>query len=637
MDRSGMFPQQLTDPRVFEIARALLDGFDRHYKIFSETNAHSKRRFEEADWHGQQTAQRVRIEFYDLRVKESVERLETDFGASTLPMEVWHQIKLFYIGLLTGHRQPELAETFFNSVTIKILDRQYYRNDFIFVRPAVSTEYIDDDEADGYGTFRAYYPTRENLLSTLMQVVSNFELKLPFENLERDVQFVYESLIEQIGHVRLRTNFQVQVLSSLFFRNKGAYVVGKMVNGFRSLPFAIPILHNSKNRRYIDAALFGEDDLLALFSFARAYFMVNMPVPSAYVQFLRTLMPRKPRGELYSALGLQKHGKNLFYRDFLFHLRHSGDKFRIAPGIKGMVMLVFDLPSYPFVFKVIKDYFPPQKETTREEIKGKYRLVKRHDRVGRMADSLEFTNVAFPRHRFNDELIAELEKFAPSVMEASEQGQNLVIKHLYIERRMIPLNIYIHESTGEPLEHAVIEYGNAIKDLVAANIFPGDMLWKNFGVTRNGKVVFYDYDEIEYITDCNFRKVPTPRNEEEEMSGEIWYSVGPRDVFPETFGPFLLGNPQVREIFMRHHADLLEPEFWQQHQQRIREGYVHDVFPYDRGRRFIHRIHGTQAITEPSDEVAPVEEPVDVPPLGRAVHDQGTLQGFQSGGTSSAD
>ena len=371
MDRNAMFPQQLTDSRVFEIARALLDGFDRHYKIFSETSAQSKRRFEEADWHGQQTAQRVRIEFYDLRVKEAVERLENDYGASTLPMEVWHQIKLFYIGLLTGHRQPELAETFFNSVTIKILDRKYYRNDFIFVRPAVSTEYIDDDEADGYGTFRAYYPTRENLLSMLKQIVVNYELNVPFDDLERDIQLVYESLIEQIGHVRLRTNFQIQVLSSLFYRNKGAYIVGKMVNGFRSLPFAIPILHNSKSRLYIDAALFGEDDLLALFSFARAYFMVHMPVPSAYVQFLRSLMPRKPRAELYNAIGLQKHGKNLFYRDFLFHLRHSGDKFRIAPGIKGMVMLVFDLPSFPYVFKLIKDRFPPPKDTTREQVQSK--------------------------------------------------------------------------------------------------------------------------------------------------------------------------------------------------------------------------------------------------------------------------
>lgn len=618
-----MFPQQLTDPRVFEIARALLDGFDRHYKIFSETTAQAKRRFERSDWHGQQTAQRVRIEFYDLRVEETVARLEQDHGASTLPMEVWHQIKLFYIGLLTGHKQPELAETFFNSVTIKILHRKYYRNDFIFVRPAVSTEYIDDEDEGTGGTFRAYYPTRENLRQMLKTIVESYELTVPFDDLDRDIGFVHEALLGQVGDVRLRTNFQIQVLNSLFFRNKGAYIVGKVVNGFRSLPFAIPILHNTQSRLYIDAALFGEDDMLALFSFARAYFMVYMPVPSAYVQFLRTLMPRKPRGELYSAIGLQKHGKNLFYRDFLFHLRHSSDQFRIAPGIKGMVMLVFDLPSYPFVFKVIKDYFPPQKETTREGIMSKYQLVKHHDRVGRMADSLEFTNVAFPRSRFDDELIEELRKFAPSVMEEEEGGQVLILKHLYIERRMVPLNIYIREAEGDSLEHAVIEYGNALKDLVAANIFPGDMLWKNFGVTRNGKVVFYDYDEIEYVTDCNFRKVPEPRNEEDEMSGEIWYSVGPHDVFPETFEPFLLGDPRVKRVFMKHHADLLEPAFWQERKQRIQAGYVHDVFPYDRSRRFIHKQEMTVL-----PGVGSVDEPVDLEPLGANVHDQGRLTGF---------
>jgi len=630
-----MLPTQLTDTRAFEIAKALLDGFDRHYKIFRETSADAKVRFEQADWHGQQLAQRVRIEFYDLRVDEAVARLETDYKTSELPMEVWHQIKLFYIGLLTNHRQPELAETFFNSVTIRMLHRRYFRNDFIFVRPAVSTEYIEDEDPKAKPTFRAYYPTRENLRAMLKTVIQSYELDEPFEDLDRDVGFIYEVLNEKVGNVRLRTNFQIQVLSSLFFRNKGAYIVGKVINGFRSLPFAIPILHNSKKRLYIDAALFGEDDLLALFSFARAYFMVDMEVPSAYVQFLRTLMPRKPRAEIYSALGLQKHGKNLFYRDFLFHLRHSSDKFRIAPGIKGMVMLVFDLPSYPFVFKVIKDFFPPQKETTRELIMSKYVLVKQHDRVGRMADSLEFTNVAFPRDRFDDELIAELRHFSPSVME--EEGDVLILKHLYIERRMVPLNIYIQEAEAEQLEHAVIEYGNALKDLVAANIFPGDMLWKNFGVTRNGKVVFYDYDEIEYITDCNFRKVPTPRNEEDEMSGEVWYSVGPHDVFPETFGPFRLGDPGVRAIFMKLHADLLEADFWQQHKERIKAGYVHDVFPYDRGRRFAHQIHAMSPGAEPSPESAPVEEAVDVPQEGPSVHDQGRLTGFTAGGSSSAD
>ena len=614
-----MFPQRLDSTLAYDIAKAMMDGFNRHYGLFRTESARAKHRFEVADWHGQQRAQRERIEFYDMRVKECSMRLELEFKAADQAMDVWQQIKLHYIGLLVDHHQPELAETFFNSVTTKILHRSYFQNDFIFVRPAVSTEYIENDEPTARPTYRSYYPNSENIGEAVQKLVLDFDLRTAFQDLPRDVECVVNAVRERLQDVKLRANFQIQVLSSLFFRNKGAYVVGKIINGFNEVPFALPLLHIEReldevspvNHLVIDAVLFGEDDLQTLFSFARAYFMVDMEVPSAFVQFLRSMMPRKPRNEIYNALGLQKQGKTLFYRDFLHHLRHSTDKFRIAPGIKGMVMLVFDLPSFPYVFKVIKDYYPPQKDTTREQIKGKYLLVKQHDRVGRMADTLEYSEVAFPRDRFDDELIAEIEKFAPSQLEISDRDSDghmeVVIKHIYIERRMIPLNIYLQEAFDvgfvdpEPgsasarallqVERGVIEYGNAIKDLVAANIFPGDMLWKNFGITRNGKVVFYDYDEIEYITDCNFRKVPQPRTEEEEMSGEIWYKVGPRDVFPETFGPFLLGNPTVRTMFMKHHADLLEASFWQAHKERIAEGHVFDVFPYENERRFSHQSH----------------------------------------------
>ncbi len=595
-----MFPQRLDSSIAYDIAKAMMDGFNRHYQLFRTESARAKHRFETADWHGQQRAQRERIEFYDLRVREASMRLEREFKGGEQPMDVWQQVKLHYIGLLVNHSQPELAETFFNSVTTKILHRSYFQNDFIFVRPAVSTEYIENDEPTARPTYRAYYPTRGNMREVIVQLVSDFDLRVAFDDLERDAGYVLEAISQRLADVKLRANFQIQVLTSLFFRNKGAYVVGKIINGFNEVPFALPVLHDNNGKLVIDAALFGEDDMLMLFSFARAYFMVDMGIPSAYVQFLRSMMPHMPRAEIYNALGLAKQGKTLFYRDFLYHLRHSTDKFRIAPGIKGMVMLVFDLPSFPYVFKVIKDYYPLQKETTREQIKGKYLLVKQHDRVGRMADTQEYSEVAFPRARFDDELIAEIEKFAPSQLEISDRdgdGQmEVIIKHVYIERRMIPLNIYLQEAfdagINEPaakaqIERAVVEYGNAIKDLVAANIFPGDMLWKNFGITRHGKVVFYDYDEIEYITDCNFRKVPTPRNEEDEMSGEIWYSVGPKDVFPETFGPFLLGNDAVRAVFMKHHSNLLDAVFWQKHQARIRAGYVYDVFPYEREKRFL--------------------------------------------------
>jgi isocitrate dehydrogenase kinase/phosphatase len=295
-------------------------------------------------------------------------------------------------------------------------------------------------------------------------------------------------------------------------------------------------------------------------------------------------MPRKPKAEIYTSVGLQKQGKNDFYRDLLHHLSHSSDKFIVAPGIKGLVMIVFTLPSFPYVFKLIKDAFPPPKETTRQKIQDKYQLVKRHDRLGRMADTLEYSSVALPVARLDDALIRELEKEAPSMIEY--EGDNLVIRHVYIERRMVPLNLFLKDGSDDEIDHGIKEYGDAIKQLIQANIFPGDMLYKNFGVTRHGRVVFYDYDEIEYLTDCNVRRVPPPRNEEDELSGEPWYTVGPHDIFPETYGTFLLGDPRVREAFMRHHADFFDPALWQRYKEQLQRGELADFFPYDRDVRF---------------------------------------------------
>ena len=591
---------------ALNIARALLEGFDRHYRLFSEANRSAKQRFEQADWHGQQRASRERIEFYDARVQETKNRLQSEFAADALPMEVWPQIKMLYTGMLVDHRQPELAETFFNTVTTKILHRSYFHNSFIFVRPAISTSYIEIDETLGPTTFRVYYPTRETWRETWVQLVRDFDLQVPFDNLERDVDDVVAELQRRMGVIQPRTSFQIQVLSNLFFRNKGAYVVGKIINGGQQIPIALPLLHTAEGKLTIDTVLHTEDDIVMLFSYARAYFLVDMQVPSAYIQFLRTLMPRKPRAELYSAVGLHKQGKNSFYRDLLVHLRHSTDRFRIAPGIKGMVMLVFDLPSFPYVFKLIKDFYPVQKNTTREQIKGKYRLVKRHDRVGRMADTLEYSKVALPLARFEPELIDEMRHFCSSMIEITDSSdQELIIDHAYIERRMTPLNLFLKDATeagdSEAIERATIEYGNAIKDLVAANIFPGDMLWKNFGMTRQGKVVFYDYDEIEYLSDCNFRHVPAPQDDDEPCSNGVWFDVGAKDVFPETFGPFLLGNARVRQVFLKHHSELLDPDYWALHKQRILAGDILDVFPYDPKRRFVNRrVNDESVIANPA-------------------------------------
>ncbi len=573
---------KLARQQATAVADTILAGFNKHYTMFRSFSARAKGMFEEGNWQGIQNLVADRIRMYDDRVLEAVLVLRHEFAANVLNERVWKYAKTAYIALLVNHKQPELAETFFNSVSTKILDKEYYNNQFIFVKPATSTEYIDSET----GTFKSFYPGAQGLRGCMKNVLAHFAWRVPFAHKTRDIANILRAARRHFGDKWPpdELNLHVQVLHSAFYRNKCAYVFGQIISGHERHPFALAVVHNSRGKLVVDAALFEAQQIAVLFSFARAYFLVEMDVPSGYVNFLQTILPMRSKADLYTMLGLQKQSKNIFWREFLQHLRYSEDKFILAPGIKGLVMSVFTLPSFPFVFKVIKDIFGPNKDFDQAYVRKKYLLVKKHDRVGRMADTLEYSNVAIPLARCTEEMLEELRTLAPSQIE--EKDGMLIVKHCYVERRLKPLNLYMQTATPEEKAAAVIDYGYALKELATANIFPGDMLYKNFGVTRFGRVIFYDYDEIEYMTDCNFRKIPPAPNPEYEMSDEVWYPVNKGDVFPEEFGPFLLGEPDVRKVFLEHHKDLLTQEFWQGKKERILAGMIDDFFPYPQSTRF---------------------------------------------------
>lgn len=568
-----------------DIAVTILKGFNRHFRIYRELTREARYHFIQGDWAAGRRSVSNRISLYDTRVKEATRELRTRFNMSVVDPVVWAEVKLRYLGMLYRNRQPELAETYYNSVFTHLFARHHYNDDNIFVRPSISTLRINGDQP----AYRSYYPTRNGWRTSLAQILEGANIGLPFEDLRRDVRLIIHRMRNiQRAPEELLQNFQLQVLTPVFYRNKAAFLVGRAVNGAETYPFVLPLLRTESKKIYVDALVTESDDVANLFSFARAYFMVDTEVPSSVIRFLASFLPGKSTADLYTMLGFHKQGKADFYRDFLDHLRHSSDQLIIAPGIKGMVMSVFTLPSYPYVFKLIKDRFAPPKDTTRQEVIDKNRWVKQHDRVGRMADTWEFSYAAFPLDRFTDELLEELKIDAPSLLEI--EGDSVVIKHLFIERRLIPLNLYL-DLTKDPvkIEQALQEYGDAIRDIAAAGIFPGDLLFKNFGVTRHGRVIFYDYDEIVPITECNFRKIPPPRTPEDEWAAEPWYSVGPNDVFPEEFVTFLFTNPEWRKIFKRQHPYLLDADYWKRLQTTVAKGGFPDVFPYGQEIRFFPR------------------------------------------------
>ncbi len=569
---------------ALQIASTILNGFNRHFTIFSKITKGAKARFVTADWQAEREASRERIAFYDKRVKDAIADLQSLFSLEPFDSRLWFDVKREYVQLISDHLQPELAESFYNSVFCALFHRDYFGNDYIFVRSAVSTEFIDSEKP----SYHVYYPAKRGIRSSIKQVLLDSGFNLPFENIDRDVRNITQALIQHTfaRPRRAHLNFQFQVISAVFYRNKAAYIVGRAMNSNKVVPFAIPILHSGKDTIFCDAIIIGRQGLARLFEFSYVYFMVDHPVPSSIVTFLRRLIPTRNKESFYSAIGFHKQGKTVFFREFLHHLKHSEDELIFAPGIKGMVMAVFTLPSYPYVFKVIRDRFPPPKKTTRQEVLDTYRLVKMHDRVGRMSDILEYSHVALPRNRFSADLLEELyETCANSI---SEEGDQIVIKHLYIERRMTPLNIAVAEADDHYLDKLMKGYGEAIKELAAANIFPGDLLMKNFGVTGQGqgRIVFYDYDEICYLTECNFRKIPEPRYPEDEFASEPWYSIAANDIFPEQFATFLFADQRVRKAFLKYHRDLLEADFWTQKQENIENGIYEDVFPYPQKIRF---------------------------------------------------
>jgi isocitrate dehydrogenase kinase/phosphatase len=570
-------------PRPVEaaVARALLDGFETHYTLMRQTGQAAKALFEAQDWATLKRLTSERIGWYDTRVAESVARLTRDFPSDVFTDARWGDVKLAYVALLLEHRQPELAEVFFNSVTTRVLHRRYFQNRFMFVRPSVSTEYLDLWEP----SYRCYYPARTGLRSTLATLVKDFGLTKPFADLERDVNCVVRALRRAMPRpLPVEPNFQLQVLESLLFRGQEAYVVGRAINGLSMVPFVVPIVHDGAGRLTLDAVLLDPRLLAVLFSSTRAYFLADIDVPSTWVHFLRRMLPSKPPWELYAMLGFGKASKALFYRDFLHHLRHSTDLMTLAPGTAGLVMVVFTLPSFPYVFKVIRDRPKPPKDVEPAMVKDRYRLVKRVDRAGRMADTLEYADVALPRARFSAELLDELRREVPSLL--TEEEGSVVLKHVYIERRMTPLDLYLRQVKGDELERVVDDFGKCLEELAAANLFAGDLLYKNFGVTRLGRVVFYDYDEIDLVTQVNFRALPQARDDEDELRGEAWFQVGPKDVFPEEWRPFLCLTDEVKAVLEAKHERLFTAAFWNGLKTTLESGRPVRVTPYPDSVRF---------------------------------------------------
>ncbi len=529
-----------------------------HFRLYNEEFGRITRRaalnFLAEDWQMAQLDAVARIELYEQRVARCVAAIASQLHAQRNDVALWIDIKRAYEIIVARRPDSDFYRTFFNSVTRDLFGT-------VGVNPEVEFCATSVGRASGAVPIRVY-----RVGSSLPSAVREVLVDLPFGAAIEDTDAAVHRISAEIGRY-FQTGRQtgqpesIELIEPLFYRGMHAFVVGRLIGDGSITPLVLAFTNSSKGVQ-VDAVMLSRADVGSLFGYARSYFHVDLPVVSAAITLLRSFMPRKSIDELYTVLGRAKQGKTERYFALHRHLDKSIDSFVHAPGERGLVMIVFTLPSHDLVFKVIRDRFGAPKTSTREDVMERYQFVFRHDRAGRLVDAQEFKRLRLPRARFMPTLADEL------LNEAGEscriEGEDLIIEHCYIERRLRPLNLFLREADPAAAESAIIDYGNALRDLAASNVFPGDLLLKNFGVTSHGRVIFYDYDEICLVSDCVFRDLPQATCEEEETSAEPWFHCGPRDVFPEQWLPFLCIPPALGTVFTRHHADLLTASWWRE-------------------------------------------------------------------------
>jgi isocitrate dehydrogenase kinase/phosphatase len=560
-------------PTARDCAREIAAAFARYNDEFRAITRRAPLRFDARDAKRSQRDALERIELYDSFVNRTVGELRARLAERALERSLWMSIRQEFPAQIGALPDPEFAKTFFSSITRRLFGTEGVAPEIEFV--ATDLDPLANITS-AVGT--NIYLNHGSLPLLFEDVLGDVRFRSRWRDLDRSILYVAHAVTAHLHtHNERRPVLRVEMIRPVFYQVSRAYLVGRVVGRGFLFPLVIA-LKNADSGILVDAVMLAEGDVSIVFSFTRSYFHVDLERVGEAVLFLKSILPRKPVSELFTVLGRAKQGKTERYRELMQHLNQTQDSFVHAAGERGLVMVCFTLPSFDVVFKVIRDRFPYPKNVMREEVMAKYQLVFKHDRAGRLVDAQEFRRLRFPRERFAPELLQEL--LSETVTTVHEDGSNLIFDHMYIERRMTPLNLYLRSAPEAAAARAVLDYGQCIRDLAYTNIFAGDLLLKNFGVTRHGRVIFYDYDELATVTDCRFRDLPQPTNPEDEMRGEAWFYVADNDVFPETFIRFLAFTDSQKAALLKVHGEVLTAAFWRGVQEHLRAGDVLEVLPY---------------------------------------------------------
>jgi len=569
------------------LARRVLAEFDACYQQSRLIPGLAKRAFEDRDHAQSLDLSRRRLSIYGESIHALARAIAAHDPDLAATQDQWRRVEEAYLAMIEGRYEADLAYAFINSVQNQIYQGEWRPLDYAAGKNAWMRN------GPGVAIFRELPGGAMLRPETLHEVLSIPGFARAYQDKIEDAYLAADRVNRSLrtGTASPRTVRAVQMIDAGFYRNRGAYLVGRLaLDGGAFVPLVIALL-NDENGIYVDAVLTCEADSHNIFSSTLANFHVTTPYYHELAAFLHSIMPNRPVGLHYSTIGYNHVGKVAVMNDLRRELDRSDERFELAVGFRGTVAIAFSAPSSAYTLKVIRD--TPTKHykwgafAGVESVLDKYRRVHEINRTGSMLDNIIYYNLWLRADWFDAELREELLEDAGGSV--ARNGEWLVFKHLIVQSKMIPLPVFLEAASEDDARTVIENLGHCIKNNAAANIFNKDLDGRNYGVSKHLKVYLFDYDALEPFTDIKIRTNQDRIEGEEDVPA--WFFEDGVIFLPEEVEVGLrIASRDLRRHFRAIHADLLTVDYWQSLQDDLLGGKVPSVSVYPDDRKLVRQI-----------------------------------------------
>jgi isocitrate dehydrogenase kinase/phosphatase len=571
-----------SDPNIQSAATWLYAEYSLFYQEFLKIIDLAKRAFEERDFASSLRVSSRRLSLYSISITDVSHRLKQEFPTIHNNIDLWWKVETYYHDLIHGEYSEDIARAYLHSLRRLIYQGEWRSADYSFAERVselemLAPQIIKSIELDGYLPNQA-----------VLEILKIPDFTRSYAGIDSDSERIVTRVAENLSRPPRNTQrlVRVEMINAGFYRNRGAYLVGRLVFETGKLAPLIIALLNDEPGIYVDAVLTSETYAHNIFSSTLANFHVTSSYYHEVSAILKSIMPRRPLGLHYSTIGYNHLGKVAVMRELESELVGTGMVLETAVGSKGTVAMGFASQNSAYNLKVIRDR--PTRQYKWGEFEGVESVIKKYTRVheinrtGSMLDSIIYYNVRLDRHWFSAALLEELLKNAS--MSVSLHGDDVIFKYLIVQIKMTPLTVYLENAGEKQAETVIVNLGYCIKNNAAANIFNKDLDARNYGVSSFSMVYLFDYDALEELKDVKIR-TNLDREEGEEDIPDWYFEDGVVFLPEELISGLCIPQRRLRDLFAKRHANLLTTDYWTEIQQDLLADIVPQVSVYPDSER----------------------------------------------------